>query len=87
MDERILYSTGLCGRAICQIPDGLTLVVSLAGASIEISDFGAEVNSSDPLNYSVFTMQVQLGRSTISRGITVSFHLRCYSAPVFIVSH
>ena len=39
---------------------------NLAGGSIEISDFGADVNSHAPLNYSVFTRQVQLGQSTIS---------------------
>jgi len=44
---------------------------NLAGGSIEISDFGADVNSRTPLNYCVFTRQVQLGRSTISGGITV----------------
>jgi len=36
-----------------------------AGGSIEISDFGADVNNRAPLNYSVFTRQVQLGQSTI----------------------
>jgi len=43
---------------------------NLAGGNTEISDFGAEVNSRAPLNYSVFTRQVQLGRSTKSGGIT-----------------
>ena len=36
-----------------------------------MSDFGADVNSQAPLNYSVFTRQVQLGRSTISGGVTI----------------
>ena len=44
---------------------------NLAGGSIEISDFGADVNNRAPLNYSVFRRQVQLGQSTISGGITV----------------
>ena len=44
---------------------------NLAGGSIEIRDFGADVNSRGPLNYGVFTRQVQLGQSTISGGITV----------------
>jgi len=43
---------------------------NLASGSIEISDFGADVNSRAPLNYSFFTRQVQLGQSTISEGIT-----------------
>ena len=43
---------------------------NLAGGSIEISDVGAGVKSRAPLNYSVFTRQVQLGRSTKSGGIT-----------------
>ena len=34
---------------------------NLAGGSIEISDFDADVTSRAPLNYSVFTKQVQLG--------------------------
>jgi type IV secretory pathway VirB6-like protein len=46
------------------------LVVSLSGGSIEIGDFGADVNNCAPLNYSVFTRQVQLGQVTISGGIT-----------------
>jgi len=46
---------------------------NLAGGSIEIGDFGADVNSRGPLNYSVFTRQVQLGQSTISEGITLFF--------------
>ena len=41
---------------------------NLAGGSIVISDFDADVNSRAPLNYSVFTRQVQLGRSTFSGG-------------------
>ena len=45
---------------------------NLAGGSTEISDFVADVNSRAPLNCSVFTRQVQLGRSTKSGGITVS---------------
>jgi len=47
---------------------------NLAGGSMEISDFGAAVNSWAPLNYtySVFRMQVQLGQSTITGGITLS---------------
>jgi len=49
---------------------------NLAGGSIEISDFGADVNSRAPLNYSVFTRQVQLGRSTKSGGITLYCDLR-----------
>ena len=44
---------------------------NLAGGSIEISDFGADVTNRAPLNYSVFTRQVQLGQSTISGGITI----------------
>jgi hypothetical protein len=44
---------------------------NLAGGSIEISDFGADVNSRAPLNYSVFTRQVQLGQITISGGIAL----------------
>jgi len=44
---------------------------NLAGGSIEIRDFGADVNSCAPLNYSVFTRQVQFGQSTISGGITL----------------
>jgi len=60
IDERILCFTSLCGRAVCQISDSINLV----GGSIEISDFGADVNSRAPLKYSVFTRQVQLGRST-----------------------
>jgi len=43
---------------------------NLAGGSIEISDFGADVNNCTPLNY-VFTRQVQLGPSTISGGNTI----------------
>jgi len=43
---------------------------NLAGGSIVISDFGADFNSRAPLSYSVFTRQVQLGRSTFSGGIT-----------------
>ena len=46
---------------------------NLAGGSIEICDFGADVNSRAPLNYSVLTRQVQLGQSTISGGIAVYF--------------
>jgi len=44
---------------------------NVAGGSIEISDFGADINSRTPLNYSVFTRQVQLGRSTKSGCITL----------------
>jgi len=44
---------------------------NLAGGSIETGDFGADVNSRGPLNYSVFMRHVQLGQSTISGGITV----------------
>jgi len=47
---------------------------NLSGGSIEIGDFSAEVNSRGPLNFSVFTRQVQLGRSTTSEGISVSSH-------------
>jgi len=47
---------------------------NLAGGSVKIGDFGADVNSRGTLNYSVFTRQVQLGRSTISGGITISSH-------------
>ena len=43
----------------------------LAGGSVEISDFGADVNNCAPLNYSVFMRQVQLGQGTISGTITV----------------
>jgi len=43
---------------------------NLAGGSIEISDFGADVNNRAPINYSVFTRKVQLGQNTISGGIT-----------------
>ena len=43
---------------------------NLAGGSIEIRDFGTDVNSHACLNYSVFTRQVQLGQSTTSGGIT-----------------
>ena len=43
---------------------------NLAGGSIEISDFGADVNNRATLKYSVFTKQVQLGQSTISGGST-----------------
>ena len=35
----------LCGGTVCQISDGPILVVSLAGGSIEIGDFGADVNN------------------------------------------
>ena len=48
---------------------------NLAGGSIEISEFGADVNSRDSWNYSVFTTQVQLGRSTISGDNTVRTEL------------
>ena len=48
---------------------------NLAGGSIEISDYGAEVKNWAPLNYSVFTRQVQLGRIAISGGITLLFIL------------
>jgi len=44
---------------------------NLAGGSIEISDFGADVNNRAPLYYSVFTRQAQLGRSTKSGDITL----------------
>jgi hypothetical protein len=44
-----VYFTSLCGGTDCQITDGLNLVVSLAGGSIEISDFGADVNNRAPL--------------------------------------
>ena len=43
---------------------------NLSGDSIEISDFGADVNNRVPLNYGILTRQVQLGRSTTSGGIT-----------------
>ena len=56
---------------MCQISDSLNLVVSLAGGSTEITDFGADVNNRAPLNYSVFTGQVQVGRATFSEGITL----------------
>jgi len=46
---------------------------NVAGGSIEISDFGADVNNRAPLNENVFTRQVQLGRSTKSGGITNCF--------------
>jgi len=39
-------------------------------SALEISDFGADVTNRAHLNYSVFTRQVQLGRSTTSGGIT-----------------
>jgi len=45
IDECILYFTSLYGRAVCQISDNLNLVVSLAGGSTEISDFGSDVNT------------------------------------------
>ena len=85
MDECILHFTWLCGRTVCQISDSLNLVVSLAGGSIEISDFGAEVNNHTLLNYSVFTRQVQLGQSTISGGITIASYCKfstfCFITP------
>jgi len=65
-----LYFASLCGGTVCQISDRLNLVVSLAGGSIEIGDLGDYVNNSAPLNYGVFTRQVQLGQGTISGGIT-----------------
>jgi len=43
---------------------------NLAGGSIEIKDFDADVNSCVPFNYSVFTTQVQLGQSNFSGGFT-----------------
>jgi hypothetical protein len=46
---------------------------NLAGGSIEISGFGADVNNRAPLNYSVLKKQVQLGQSTNSGGITFLF--------------
>jgi len=45
--------------------------LNVAGGSIEISDFDADVKSRTPLNYSDFTRQVQLGRSTKSGVITI----------------
>jgi len=44
---------------------------NLAGGSIDISDLGPDANSRAPLNYSVFTRQVQLGRSAKSGGIAL----------------
>ena len=44
---------------------------NLAGGSIEISDFGADVNNRAPLNYNVFTRLVQLGWTIFSGGITL----------------
>ena len=44
---------------------------NLAGGSIEISDFAADVNNRATLNYSVFTREVQLSRCTISGGIII----------------
>jgi len=73
VDECILHFTWLCGRAVSQTSDSLNLVVSLAGGSIEISDFRADVKSRAPLNYTVFTRQVQLGQGIISGGITVYY--------------
>jgi len=43
---------------------------NLAGGSIEIRDFGTDVTSHAPINYSIFKRQVQLGRSTTSGSIT-----------------
>jgi len=48
---------------------------NLVVGSIEVSDFGADVNSRTPLSYSVFTMQVQLRRSTITGGITLEMQV------------
>ena len=70
-----MYFTLLCGRAVCQISNSLNLVVSLAGGSVEISDFGADFNNRAPLNYSVFMRQLQLGQGTISGGITCFLYL------------
>ena len=70
-----MYYTQLCGRAVCEISDSLNLIVSLAGGSIEIRDFGADVNNRAPLNYSVFTRQVQLGQGAISGGIAICFEI------------
>jgi hypothetical protein len=50
--------------------------LNLAVGSIEISDFGTDVNNRAPLNYSVFTRQAQLGQSIISGGIKTS----CWTA-------
>ena len=46
---------------------------NLAGGSVKIGDFGADVNSHAPLNYSVFARQVQLGLRTISGGIAILY--------------
>jgi len=51
---------------------------NVAGGSIEVSDFGADVNSCAPTNYSVFTRQAQLGRCTKLGGITNLFVLVRY---------
>ena len=65
-----MYFSLLRGGTICQVSDGPNLVVSLDGGSIEVSGFGADVNNCAPLNYSVFTRQVQLAQGTILGGIT-----------------
>jgi len=46
---------------------------NLASSSIKIKNFSANVNNCAPLNYSVFTKQVQLSQSTISGSITLSY--------------
>ena len=59
---------------------------NLAGGSIEISDFGADIHSRAPLNYSVFMRQVQLGQSTISGGITVQHCKFRYSCNIIEIN-
>ena len=66
-----MYFTSLFGRAVCQIPRQIKFGWNLAVGSIEISDFGADVNNRAPLDHSVFTKQVQLDQSTISGGVTL----------------
>jgi len=66
-----LRFTLLCGRAVLSDSRQSKFGRNLVGGSIEIIDFGADVNRRDPLNYSVFTRQVQLGRSTKSGGISL----------------
>jgi len=61
---------GCVTRAVCQDSRKSKFGRNLAGGSIEISDFGADITSRGPLKYCVFTRQVQLGQSNISGGIT-----------------
>jgi len=67
----------LCGKAVCQVPAGLNLVGIWLVTALKLGTSLLTLIVAALLNYSAFTRQVQLGRSTASRGITILLTVSC----------